>query len=265
MSLPPPPLDCEEPEFFSFLSRSAPHTQRPNIPPETGLVSLACWQLTLSDKRFDELLPLLNPEEQARAAKFAKRRLAASFIAARTGLRAWIAHFLGCLPQEIEFKYGPKGKPSLVGQAENQLEFNLAHSGGLALLAITKEPVGVDLERHRQLRSAEGMAGRWYSESERERIQSQAEPDQLAEFFHIWALKESILKLVGSGVGESLPKLETPADPTGGTTAPPETNIMGMKKCWAQRIEVADAHSAALAMERKPKKIEWLGLEVGEE
>ncbi len=224
-------------------------------------MSLACWQLTLSDKRFDELYRLLSPQEQDRATSFAKRRLAVSFVAARTGLRAWLAQFLECLPKEIEFEYGPKGKPSLVGVGQNRLEFNLTHSGGLALLAIAKDPVGIDLERHRQLRSAEGMAGRWYSASERERIQSQAEPDQLAEFFHIWALKESILKLVGSGVGESLPTLETPADPTGGTTAPPETNVMGMTKCWAQRIEVADAHSAALAMERRPTKIEWVGLE----
>ncbi len=259
---PPPPLDWEEPAFFSMASspERPPNRQKPTL--KRGEVSLACWRLTLSEGRQNALMPLLNDEEQTRASRFTKKRLAASFNAARTGLRVWLAQFLDCLPAEIEFEYGYKGKPNLTKKLaesiDSSLEFNLAHSGDLALLAISTEPIGVDIERHRPLRSAEGMAKRWYSAKEQARILKQAEADQLTEFFHIWSLKESILKLVGSGVGESLPSLETPSEPTGGVTSPPPSNQLNLAKCWAQSINVSEDCSAAIASENKPTKIDWL-------
>ncbi len=265
---PPPPLDWEEPAFFSLASSSLGGRNRQKTTLNGGEVRLICWRITLSDRRLNELLPLLSAEEKARANRFTKKRLTASFVAARTGLRVWLAQFLDCLPEEIEFDYGPKGKPTL---AQNFLEltrskldivphFNLAHSGELALLAISKEPIGVDIERHRPLRSASGMAQRWYSAREQLRITKHAEADQLAEFFHIWSLKESILKFVGSGVGESLPMLETPSDLTGGITAAPPNNQLGLKNCWAQPIEVAEGYSAAITTMQKPTRVDWLSV-----
>lgn len=259
---PPPPLDWDEPAFFSMASSSAGPFSRQKPALKRGEVFLASWRLTLSDQRQSQLLPLLNEEEQGRANRFTKKRLAASFVAARTGLRVWLAQFLDCLPTEIDFEYGPKGKPkltrNLVDSMDSNLEFNLAHSGDLALLAIATEPIGIDIERHRTLRSAEGMAKRWYSEAEQARILKQSNADQLTEFFHIWSLKESILKLVGSGVGESLPSLETPSEPIGGVTAPPPNNQLGLAKCWAQPIDVAEGYSAAIAAADMPMQIHWL-------
>lgn len=262
---PPPPLDWEEPAFFSMASCPKRPINRKIPPLKPGEVHLACWKLALSDRRQNELLPLLNEEEQARTNRFTQKRLAASFVAARTGLRVWLSEFLDCLPTEIEFEYGYKGKPRLASKlipfSSPNLEFNLAHSGELAVLAIANEPIGVDIERHRALRSADGMAKRWYSDAEQKRIAKQPSDDQLAEFFHIWSLKESILKLVGSGVGESLPSLETPNEPSGGKTSPPPNNQLNLTTCWAQPIEVVTGYSTAIALSNQPLAINWLGCE----
>ena len=51
-------------------------------------------------------------------------------------------------PREISFRYGPSGKPELAGRGDESLQFNLSHSGGLALYAISRaRELGVDLER----------------------------------------------------------------------------------------------------------------------
>ena len=90
--------------------------------------------------------------------------------------------------------YGPQGKPFLAQGPE----FSLSHSGDYLLLAIAPQPVGVDIERHRQL-EYRALAGRCFHPQEQALLQQAAAKEQVL-FFDIWTCRESCLKATGLGL-----------------------------------------------------------------
>jgi len=82
------------------------------------------------------------------------------------------------------------------------LQFNLSHSDGLAVYAIsTQRRVGVDIEHVRPIRHA-GLL-REFSPSERSTIHLLPEDEQRKAFFRLWTCKEAYVKANGQGM--SLP------------------------------------------------------------
>ena len=116
----------------------------------------------------DEFWPTLSAQEQDRAARFAAQRERARFVVARGLLRALLGSALGVEPQKLEFLYGANGKPSLGGAlARSGLQFNLAHSGGLAIFAVARErSVGVDVEQLRPVPDLSDLIQRYLSPRE---------------------------------------------------------------------------------------------------
>lgn len=97
-------------------------------------------------------------------------RLAAS----PTALRRVLAVYLGEEPEQIRLQEGEGGKPRLA-EAPRRLEFNLSHSGEVALVAVSGElEVGIDVERLR--------------------------PDREAELLRRWACYEAHVKCLGVGL-----------------------------------------------------------------
>src|SRR4051812_2321719 len=96
-------------------------------------------------------IALLSEAERARAKAFhfaADRR---RYVAAHAMLRQVLAGYLAggsasaVHAAQLKFVQGPSGKPDL---ADGSLQFNLSHSGPLALLAVARDQaVGVDLEQ----------------------------------------------------------------------------------------------------------------------
>jgi phosphopantetheinyl transferase len=75
-------------------------------------------------------------------------------------LRQVLAAYLGEEPGQIRLGEGEHGKPRLEGPSK-RLEFNLSHSGEIALVAVSGEhPVGVDVERVRP-RRGQAFHQRW--------------------------------------------------------------------------------------------------------
>ncbi|HYH53493.1 MAG TPA: hypothetical protein VD761_05120 [Solirubrobacterales bacterium] len=95
-----------------------------------------------------------------------------------------MAVYLDQEPEQIELREGEHGKPHLADCRE-QLRFNLSHSGGLALVAVSGEfEVGVDLERVR--------------------------PQRAEDHYWRWACREAHVKCLGSGL---LRAREAPLEP----------------------------------------------------
>lgn len=89
-------------------------------------------------------------------------------------------------------EHDPRGKPYVPGGPE----ISISHSDGVVVVALAKEPVGVDIQRHRPIR-----------ENLPRRVLSQPEYDWYAargcqnrDFFALWALKESYYKYLGTGL-----------------------------------------------------------------
>lgn len=83
------------------------------------------------------------------------------------------------------------GKPYFQG---NPIYFNISHSGEYLALAVSKYPVGVDIQETRSIR--EGMYRKVVQPGEQCLIGEDREKD----FLRLWALKESFVKAEGRGL-----------------------------------------------------------------
>lgn len=156
----------------------------------------------------------LSAEESARAALYRFARDRQRFLAGRALLRALLGRYLGVEPAEVRLRQGPRGKPALERQEDpGGLRFNLSHSDGLALYAVTRgREVGVDVERVRPDVEWERLAERFYSPAEVTALKSLAlsrhpEAPALAcarAFYSAWTRKEAYLKAKGEGLAASL-------------------------------------------------------------
>jgi 4'-phosphopantetheinyl transferase len=110
----------------------------------------------------------LSREEQERADRFLHEHERARFVAARGVLRVILSSCLGVEPPSVEFRYSAKGKPSLGGDwAQSGLQFNLAHSGDLAVFSVVRHGfVGVDVEQIRPVPDLLGLTERFFSARE---------------------------------------------------------------------------------------------------
>ncbi len=103
-----------------------------------------------------------------------------------------------------ELGKGEHGKPYL--KRFPQICFNISHSNGIAVCAISQSEVGIDVERIGTFRSA--VARRVLTEKEIEFLETLAEHERGEMFYRFWTLKESYLKLDGSGLARDPREIE---------------------------------------------------------
>jgi 4'-phosphopantetheinyl transferase len=227
-----------------------------NWPPPTAFSPLAgmdvhLWAapLDLPAASLAAFASTLSPDEQARAARFHFERDRDRFIAGRGFLRAVLGRYLQTDPSQLKFAYSPRGKPTLAASPGNELHFNLAHSAGLALLAVTCAcPLGVDVERIRPLRDAEGIIERFFSPRESTTLKTLRADQKPVAFFNLWTRKEAWLKATGDGIGESLNQSEVsllPDEPARFLSILGDTQAAA---AWTlEDLNPADGFKAALA------------------
>ncbi len=97
-----------------------------------------------------------------------------------------------------------KGKPFL--KDNNDLHFNLSHSGTLVLCVIADMPVGCDIEYMSSVPSPE-LIKMVLSKSEQDAL-NRLDNNSVSQYFYkIWTGKESYLKLKGEGLGRDLKEI----------------------------------------------------------
>jgi 4'-phosphopantetheinyl transferase len=170
--------------------------------PLAGPLSLAndqlhIWKLQL-DASPGDVLKLLSPAERQRHAAFRHPRAALRFLNTRSLTRRILGAYLQQAPASLEIRSAEGGKPYLQG---HPLEFNLSHSRGLGLLAISAaRPLGVDLEQLRPVKYPGRIAARIFNIRELERLQNQSESESRQQFFSHWTAMEARQKTLGRGI-----------------------------------------------------------------
>jgi 4'-phosphopantetheinyl transferase len=172
------------------------------------------------DRHPSELATLaatLSPDERTRASRFRFERHRSHFICARGVLRAILSASLGVPPGSLVFEYGPRGKPFLANQSgPDGLQFNLSHSGGMALVALTRGvPVGVDIECEKREMEVDSIASRYFAQAEAAALTRLDQAARVRLFFRIWARKEAFIKALGQGMGIDLHSFEVPLNGEG--------------------------------------------------
>jgi 4'-phosphopantetheinyl transferase len=167
-------------------------------------VCLWTVRLDASPDNFERCLSWLSPDETARAERFHFPHHRRAFVLGRAALRALLGGYLGMGAMEIQFAYGPQGKPSLAPGLENEacpLGFNAANSGDLAAYAFTIGcRIGVDIERHRELPDLENIAHRFFSPEEAAELLELPAAEKTSAFYHCWSRKEAYIKAMGGGL-----------------------------------------------------------------
>jgi 4'-phosphopantetheinyl transferase len=118
-----------------------------------------------------------------------------------------LGSYLDMPPERVRFRYGFAGKPEIDG--ETPVRFNLSHSEGTALLAVTLgRTVGVDVERVAPERDLGGLAERFFAPREAAALRALAEDQRAAGFYACWTRKEAYLKAHGGGLSVGLDTFE---------------------------------------------------------
>lgn len=165
-------------------------------------VSAALWQL-------------LSRDERQRAERFRYVEHRQRYIVARASLRRLLAERLRIAPWAVELVETSYGKPRLApGHGSAGLEFNLSHSGVLAVYAFTSgRAVGVDVELIRQVPDADDLAERFFSSGEIAALRSLPLDRRSLAFLACWTRKEAFIKALGLGLSCPLDAFDVTIDP----------------------------------------------------
>jgi 4'-phosphopantetheinyl transferase len=167
--------------------------------------------LTVGGERVMELSALLDEEERGRSARFTHVPSRQQFTICRATLRVLLGRYLDLPPKMVRFAFGPQGKPVL---ASGALHFNVSHTQGMALIAVTRlGPIGIDVEQARTYPTHRDMADRFFTPAESAALRSLPVEASEEAFFHIWTRKEAFLKALGLGLAHGLERFEVSVPP----------------------------------------------------
>lgn len=190
-----------------------PPASQPTLPEN----DVHIWRADLSDppENLDIYFRYLSAEEHARAARFYFEHLRQRFILSHSLLRILLGGYLGFEPSAISFESAERGKPHLSGELTScGLEFNLAHSGDMALFGFRRgASLGVDIEHLRPMPDLERVAARYFSLHEQEQLSQLPAHKKVDGFFKCWTCKEAFIKNIGDGLYYPLDQFEVDVDP----------------------------------------------------
>jgi 4'-phosphopantetheinyl transferase len=182
-------------------------------------------QLELALSQGQELRGILTDDELDRANRFSFEIDRQRFIATRGTLRSILSRYITIYPSHLRFHYNQYGKPFLAAEFSAYLiNFNLSHSGSMALYAITRNmEIGVDVERVRSDFEYEEIAELFFSANEVAILRMIPTEKKLEAFYNCWTRKEAYIKAQGKG-------LSLPLDSFDISFAPWEPSILLINK-----------------------------------
>lgn len=182
-------------------SMATTNTRAPFAAPEIWLVDLKTALHALEE--IEHATPRLSPADEERLTRAPSDAHRRERRGAHIALRLLLERAIGLEARAVPYAIAETGKLSL--PLAGAPHFSLAHTGGLALIALSPEhEIGVDIERPRPIR----MMSERRAAIERAAIDLAAgeplpdEPE--ARFLTAWTRLEAIAKADGLGVGAHL-------------------------------------------------------------
>ena len=223
-------------DFYRSLSPGVVHVWRAHLEDSSGQAS--------------RYLPYLSADERARAERFRVLPPRHQFVSSRGILRKLLSHYVGVPAATLRIENNLQGKPALADPSFLPLQFNVSHTSGMALLAITVEhPVGIDVEKIDRALCDQDIAARYFSPREAAHLSSLSPDLRTQQFFAYWTCKEAYLKMRGIGLSGGLAQCEIALDPDGVKANVSMTDGSIRKdECSLFRVHPGHAHIGALAV-----------------
>jgi 4'-phosphopantetheinyl transferase len=161
---------------------------------------IAVWWADLDGALPADWPTLLSPDEIAAAEARHRPRDRRHALLTRYFVRRALAAHLGHAARLLAFRREPGGKPRLVVPRGDAVEFSLSHSGALAVLAIARRPVGIDVERLDPLVPLREMAERHMPPASWAALQRLPADAVGPAFLRFWVRREAMAKVFGAGI-----------------------------------------------------------------
>ena len=164
------------------------------------------WRLDQADYDLitlqDECLAWLTESELKRFQRFQFDRHRKQLLLGRVLMRAALSFYdKSIAPADWTFMQNKYGKPFISNEGAASLYFNLSHSAGRVVLAVSRcEEIGVDIESAIKPRRIAAIAQRYFSDKEAAALLSLPENQQQSRFYDLWTLKEAYIKACGMGL-----------------------------------------------------------------
>jgi len=157
-------------------------------------------------------LTWLDEEKQSRRQRFRHDGARRRFALCRAALRAILCSHLGCPNQQLAFGASHHGKPhALVNGQPAPIGFNVSHGSAHGLIAFAAEGrLGVDVEERSPARDFDGLIGSVMGPDERAELTLARGNHRLHLFYHLWTVKEALMKALGTGLSPDVSGFEIP-------------------------------------------------------
>jgi len=141
----------------------------------------------------------LSNDERIRAKRYEPRRRA-EFVITRETMREILRRHAEQQTSQLVFQVGPFWKPSL---ANSTIRFNLTHTAGLAMLAVSRHhEIGIDIERNRSIENALEIAECFFSANDVASLRRLPREWRSEPFLLRWTAREALLKALDEALDE---------------------------------------------------------------
>ena len=164
------------------------------------------WQVALSDvdpaALTQQALAWLQAKDVVRYERLVQQRHRLEFLLGKWLTRICLSEYTGLAMGDWQFIDNAYGKPQpREGLGVQAPFFNLSHSNGRAVLAVSRTPeLGVDIEFTGRKRRAAKIAHRYFADEEIQTLLALPDSAQQSRFYELWSLKEAYIKARGLGL-----------------------------------------------------------------
>lgn len=150
----------------------------------------------VSEEAIAEMLPLVSDERREEALRY--KHLFGQFACLKSYVMLREMLESRGLSHPFHFDKNEHGKPFLKDHPD--IHFNISHCKNGIVVAVSDQPVGIDIESYRQVSDS---LIRYTMNEEEQRIINESD-DPVRTFTEYWTKKEAVFKLRGTGITHDL-------------------------------------------------------------
>ncbi len=152
-----------------------------------------------TDAEIARMLPLVSPQRREEALRYVHTH--GRFCCLRSYLM--LMELIGAVSPTLDettpcFEYNEYGKPFIPNRPD--IQFSISHTKNAIAVAISRYPIGLDIEQIRP--QSEALIKKTMNAAEQKQIADSQSPD--VTFTSLWTQKEAVLKLRGTGIVDEL-------------------------------------------------------------
>jgi len=123
------------------------------------------------------------------------------YITGRRSLRILLSNYLLLDPMDIRI-IAEKGQKPFIENAGAPMRFNISHSGEWVVVALSRDELGIDIEKIDSAFDFSDLLQEHFSPAEQQFVATAKIP--VAAFYFLWTRKEAVTKAVGFGLRDNL-------------------------------------------------------------